>query len=136
MFSFLLILFLAAGTASASGLETGAVVRSDDGAFFRNAIPQIARMADGRLLAVWGAVGKSDGNGRVCGAFSADGAKTWSQPRLLIDDPAMDDGDPQHPGGRQYGLGLRHARPHSQRHPQSLDQHDQERRRRQYVVQA
>ena len=94
MFLLLLILCAASGVASAAGLETGAVVKSGDGAFFRNAIPQIARLGDGRLFAVWGGEGKSDPNARVYGAFSADGAKTWTPPRMLIDDPAMDDGDP------------------------------------------
>ncbi|MCC6861604.1 MAG: exo-alpha-sialidase [Bryobacterales bacterium] len=93
MLQLLFFLFLA-GPASAAGLETGAVIKSDGGAFFRNTIPQVARMGDGRLLAVFGSVAKTGGNGRVYGAFSSDGARTWSQPRLLIDDPQMDDGDP------------------------------------------
>ena len=92
---FLLILLLSAiGLAQAQTLETQAVVRSDGAAFFRNTIPQIARLGDGRLFAVWGATAKGDGNGRICGASSSDGAKTWSQPKLLIDDPKVDDGDP------------------------------------------
>jgi predicted neuraminidase len=85
--------------AAAAGLlaappETGVVAKSDGGSFHRNTIPQVARMGDGRLIAVFGTYGKGDGNGRINAAFSSDGAKTWSAPRLLIDDPKMDDGDP------------------------------------------
>lgn len=79
---------------SPSGMETGAVARSDQSTFFRNTIPQVARLGDGRLFSVWGAFGKDDTNGRIYGAFSSDGAKTWSAPRLLIDDPKFMDGDP------------------------------------------
>lgn len=93
MFPLLFLIFLA-GLAQAAGLETGAVIRSDGGAFHQNTIPQVARLGDGRLLAVWGTNAKGDGNGRIYGAFSADGAQTWSAPKLLIDDPKMFDGDP------------------------------------------
>ena len=75
--------------------ETGVVVASDGASFYRNTIPQVTRLGDGRLLVVWGGQGKNDGgNGRIYGAFSSDGAITWSKPRLLIDDPKFNDGDP------------------------------------------
>ena len=74
--------------------ETAVVAKSDGGSFLRNTIPQVARMGDGRLIAVFGTYGKNDGNGRINAAFSSDGARTWSAPKLLIDDPKMDDGDP------------------------------------------
>ncbi len=93
MFQLAIMISLAA-LAQAATLETGVVARSDGAGFFRNTIPQVARLGDGRLLAVFGATGKGDGNGRVFGTFSSDGAKTWSAPKLLIDDPKMDDGDP------------------------------------------
>ena len=35
--------------------ETGAVVRSDGGAFVQNTIPQVGTLGDGSLLVVWGA---------------------------------------------------------------------------------
>lgn len=85
---------LLAASSLASAQETGTVVKSDGASFFRNTIPQIGRLGDGRLFVVFGAFGKGDSNGRVYGTFSSDGAKTWSEPRLLIDDPKFMDGDP------------------------------------------
>ena len=89
---FAMLLMLAA--ASAASPDGGVVANSDGGPFYRNTIPQIGRLGDGRLLVVFGAFGKNDSNGRVYGTFSSDGAKTWSAPRLLIDDPKYMDGDP------------------------------------------
>ena len=77
-----------------SQLETGPVVRSDGGEFNQNTIPQVATLGDGSLFAVWGARTKGDGNGKIYGTFSKDGAKTWTAPKLLIDDPKFNDGDP------------------------------------------
>ena len=87
-------LFTFAAIALGAELETGAVVKSDAGNFYGNTIPQIARLGDGRLFTVWGAFGKNDPNGRIVGAFSSDSGSTWSEPRLLIDDPKKMDGDP------------------------------------------
>lgn len=74
--------------------ETGAVVRSDGGAFLQNTIPQVGTLGDGSLMVVWGARAKGDGNGRIYGSFSRDEGRSWSAPRLLIDDPQFHDGDP------------------------------------------
>lgn len=90
----ILILCAFASLAAAAGLESGAVIASDGGGFHRNTIPQVARLGDGRLLCVFSSYAKDDGNGRIMGAFSSDGGKTWSKPQLLIDDPAKNDGDP------------------------------------------
>lgn len=90
----LLLIATAALALSAAELETGVVVKSDGQSFNSTTIPQVGMLGDGRLLAVFGAMGKGQTNGRIYGAFSSDGAKTWSAPKLLIDDPKMDDGDP------------------------------------------
>ncbi|MBK9167528.1 MAG: exo-alpha-sialidase [Bryobacterales bacterium] len=78
----------------AADFETGAVKQSDGAQFDRNTIPQVARLGDGRLFAVWGVYAKGSGDGRIYGAFSQDSGKTWSDPRLMIDDPKFNDGDP------------------------------------------
>ena len=54
----------------------------------------MSRLGDGRLFAVWGVFGKNDPNGRIYGAFSENGGRTWSSPKQLIDDPKLMDGDP------------------------------------------
>lgn len=87
-------LFLLALALPAADLETGAVIRSDGAAFHRSTIPQVARLGDGRLLCVFSAYAKDSTDGRIMGAFSADGGRSWSSPRLLIDEPGMNDGDP------------------------------------------
>ncbi len=75
-------------------VESGVVKASDGGAFHRNTIPQVARLGDGRLLCTFGVYSKdAAANGKIYGAFSADHGRTWSAPVLLIDDPAMNDGD-------------------------------------------
>ena len=79
--------------APAADFETGAVRRSD-AQYYRNAIPQIARLGDGRLFAVWQVAGKTDNRSRVVGATSSDGARTWANPRILIQDSEKADGDP------------------------------------------
>jgi hypothetical protein len=89
-----LTLLLPIFAALAAPPETGLVAASDGASFFRLSIPQVARLGDGRLLAVFGVNGKDDGNGRIYGAFSSDGARTWTAPKLLIDDPKWFDGDP------------------------------------------
>ncbi len=78
----------------ATPLETGPVVKSDGGPFHRNTIPQVARLGDGRMLCVFGAYARDSGDGRIMGTISADGGRTWSTPRLLIDEPGKNDGDP------------------------------------------
>jgi predicted neuraminidase len=74
--------------------EFGAVKTSDGARYHRNTIPQVARLGNGKLLTVWGAFAKDDPNGRVVGATSSDGGRSWSAPQLLIDDPQFNDGDP------------------------------------------
>jgi predicted neuraminidase len=74
--------------------ETGAVKRSDGARFHRNTIPQIARLSNGQLFSVWGVFPKEGGPGHVFGAFSGDAGRTWSEPKLLIEDPVKMDGDP------------------------------------------
>ena len=78
----------------AAELETGTVVKGDGGPFQMNTISQVARMGDGRLIAVFGGHAKDDRNTKIYGTFSGDGAKTWSAPKVLIDDPNLNDGDP------------------------------------------
>ncbi|MBM3726020.1 MAG: exo-alpha-sialidase [Acidobacteria bacterium] len=84
----------AAAVLMAADIETGAVVRSGEGDFFINSIPQVARLGNGHLFAVWGARARGSGDGKVYGASSTDGARTWGTPRLLINDPAFNDADP------------------------------------------
>ena len=62
--------------------------------FFHNSIPAITRLPDGRLFLAWSAsIGFARG-GRIVGAFSDDGGKTWGEPIELINNPDRDDGDP------------------------------------------
>jgi predicted neuraminidase len=68
----------------AAAPESGFVAQSDGAEFHNNNIPQVARLGDGRLLCVFGVSPKSGPSGRVYGAFSADGARTWSKPQLLF----------------------------------------------------
>lgn len=88
------LLFLCAALAAAAPPESGVVARSDGAAFHRNTIPQVARLGDGRLLCVFGVYAKDSTDGRIMASFSADGGRSWSAPRLLIDEPGMNDGDP------------------------------------------
>ncbi|HEY3686830.1 MAG TPA: sialidase family protein [Streptosporangiaceae bacterium] len=64
--------------------------------------PDIVRLAGGRLLAVYRVGAAHTGmDGRLMSVTSADGGRTWSRPRALIDTP-YDDRDPkvtQVPGG-------------------------------------
>jgi predicted neuraminidase len=90
----LFVLLLTAVVSAAAGFETGAVIRSDGGQFHHNTIPQVARLGNGQLLAVWGARGKDRKPGMVYGAFSKDDARTWSAPQLLFSDAEKTYGDP------------------------------------------
>ncbi len=63
-------------------------------AFAYNHIPSITRAPDGRLFLCWIAeIGFARG-GRIVGAYSDDGGKTWGTPIELINNPDRDDGDP------------------------------------------
>ncbi len=76
------------------GFETGIIQRTDGGSFQLNTVPTVTRLASGKLLAVWSAYAKSEWRGRIVGAFSSDGGRTWSAPQELIKTPGMDDADP------------------------------------------
>ena len=89
-----MFLSLLPGFARAGDFATGAVQASDGGRFYLNAIPQIARLSNGQLFTVWMAEPKAGGPSHIYGAFSADGGLHWSAPRILIQDPVKDDGDP------------------------------------------
>ena len=87
-------LILAAFAAAQTGFESGAVIRSDGAEFHLNTIPQVARLGNGQLLAVWASVAKGGGPGKVYGAFSRDHGRGWSAPRLLMADAARTMADP------------------------------------------
>ncbi len=84
--------FLLAATllamAADPAFETGAVIRSAQGEFFRNTIPQIAALGNGQLLTVWSASSK------VYAATSSDSGRTWSPPRVLMQDATRLMADP------------------------------------------
>lgn len=90
----ILVLFTLSLMLAAADFETGAVKRSDGGAFHANTIPQIARLGNGSLLTVWSAFSKDGKPPHVYGAFSRDGGRTWGEPRLLVSDSQKMDGDP------------------------------------------
>jgi predicted neuraminidase len=77
-----------------ASFETGAVIHSDGAEFFRNTIPQVARLGNDQLFTVWSASAKKPGPGKVYGSFSTDEGKTWSAPKLLMSDPAKLMADP------------------------------------------
>ena len=61
--------------------------------FSHNSLPTLARLPDGRLFLTWSAsIGFARG-GRIVGAFSEDGGRTWGEPIELINNPDRDDGD-------------------------------------------
>jgi predicted neuraminidase len=93
---FLLISFVAGLPAQVPppGLEEGVVKHSDGGEFFTNAIPSVARLSSGKLLAVWSAAGKSKRSSRIVAALSEDDGRTWAEPRSLIQTEGMNDTDP------------------------------------------
>ena len=88
-----LLLFLSLA-APGGGLEPGAVVRSDDAGFYRNTIPQVARLANHHLLAVFSSTAKSGGPGKVYGATSTDHGRAWGAPKLLMEHATRTMADP------------------------------------------
>src|SRR5436190_12607749 len=88
------LVLAATALAAAEPPESFVVVKSDGASFHRNTIPQIARTGDGRLFAVWGAHAKNEANGKIYGALSETGGRTWSAPKLLIEDAKLLNGDP------------------------------------------
>ena len=82
---------------SAADLETGIVAQSDGGEFYRNVIPQVARLGDGRLMTVMGVYTKTTPPGtRIAAAFSSDAGRTWSERTVLYAEKQSDRavGDP------------------------------------------
>ncbi len=88
------LLLVLAGSIHAAGFETGAVVPTDEGEFFRNTIPQVARLADNRLMAVWSTSAKGVNFSKVYNAFSQDGGKTWGKPNVLMAESGKSMADP------------------------------------------
>src|SRR5690349_12369992 len=71
----------------AAGFETGVVAQSDGAAFHRNTIPQVARLGNGNLMTVMGVYAKAiPSTTRIATAYSSDGGRTWSQPRVLYEE--------------------------------------------------
>ena len=85
---------LLATAAFAADLETGTVIASDGAQFFRNTIPQVARLANNQLMTVWSASAKSGGGSKVYLSFSEDQGKTWNAPRLVMSDATKSMADP------------------------------------------
>ena len=92
-----LLLALLPLAAFAADFETGAVMPSDGALFHRNTIPQVARLADGRLMTVSGVTSKTGTPmARIVAAYSSDGGRSWSKPRVLYEEKQKDRsvGDP------------------------------------------
>jgi hypothetical protein len=70
--------------AFAGSLDTGAVISSDGGALFRNTIPQVARLGNNNLIAVWSASAKAGGGAKIYVSLSPDGGKTWNAPKTVL----------------------------------------------------
>ncbi len=65
--------------------ETGIAAASDGAAFHRNAIPQVARLGDSRLMATMVSTSKTPGtHARITAVFSSDGGKTWTSPPKVL----------------------------------------------------
>lgn len=73
--------------------ETG-VVKASASADERHAYPVIARTAGGQLFTVWTVYWEKNLDGKILGAFSRDGGRTWGEPVTLIDMPGKLDADP------------------------------------------
>jgi sialidase-1 len=78
----------------APSFETGIVHASDGAAFYSNAYPVVARLESGKLLTVFAVLPKETKDARIVRSLSDDGGKTWSEPRLVIDNPGLRDVDP------------------------------------------
>ncbi|MFB3903690.1 MAG: sialidase family protein, partial [Acidobacteriota bacterium] len=72
--------------------EQGVATAPADGAY--HAYPVIARTAAGNLFLAWSMVNPKTQDGRIVGAFSSDGGRTWGGPKTLIDRPGQNDADP------------------------------------------
>jgi len=83
--------------AFAADFETGPVMPSDGALFHRNTIPQVARLADGRLMTVSGVTSKTGTPmARIVAGYSSDGGRSWSKPHVLYEEKQKDRsvGDP------------------------------------------
>ena len=81
----------------AANFETGVVAQSDGAAFHRNTIPQVARLGNGRLMAVMGVYPKATpSTTRIATAISSDGGRTWAAPKVLYEEKEQGEavGDP------------------------------------------
>jgi hypothetical protein len=59
------------------------------------AFPDVARMPDGRLLLVYRqGTSHVDDSGRIVAREGSADGRTWSEPRVLVDTPGVDDRDP------------------------------------------
>ena len=71
----------------AASFESGVVAASDGGDFHRNTIPQVARLGNGRLMAVMGVYPKATpSTTRIGTATSSDGGRTWTPPKVLYEE--------------------------------------------------
>lgn len=78
------------GTAPDTSQNTATVLHASPD---YNAFPKVTRLHNGSLWAVWyqGNAHVDTGNdGRLVQAFSPDNGSTWTAPRVLHDDPALD----------------------------------------------
>jgi hypothetical protein len=66
----------------------------EQGPFAFSSIPSIARAPDGRLFLAWIAEMGFARGGRIVGAYSSDGGRTWGTPLELINQRDRNDGDP------------------------------------------
>lgn len=69
--------------------ETG-VVRASGSPDEYHAYPVIARTQGGQLFTTWTLSDRKTGEAKIVGAFSRDGARTWSEPVTLIDTEKYD----------------------------------------------
>lgn len=73
------------------GFVTGVIARSDGADFHQHTTPQVARLGDGRLLAVMGVRAKGASPlSRIGAAVSMDGGRGWSPVRVLHEETAQD----------------------------------------------
>jgi len=91
------LLVIAAGRQAAGSdapfFEKGVIAEADK-PYYRNYIPNVARLADGKLLAVWGASGRSgETDSRIMGSLSSDSGKTWSSAAQILSQPKAWNGD-------------------------------------------
>ncbi len=88
-----LLLCAGEGTAGDYAFFAQSTIAShEDG--FGHALPSMACLADGRVLATWGRYPQGSDDFAVVGAFSGDGGCSWGKAQVLIDHPGLLDADP------------------------------------------